>query len=268
MLLALIGLHVGVTYASAQSVPPSHAKVQLVAEGNAVTAGQTAWVGVLFELEPGWHIYWVNPGDAGDPPRMQWELPLGFRVGDVRWPVPVRLGTATLVDYGYEGRVLLAAPLQVPADYNAGAPLRLAADVRYVICREVCIPARARTSASLPYNDAPGALAGRRDLFRTTRQRWPKPMPRGWQVNATDSGAQFVLSMQTGSREAQAAFFPRDADQIDNAAAQAVTPTERGVQLTLRKSDPMMKPISTLRGLVVLAPDRAFEIAAPVSPRR
>ncbi len=224
---------------------------------------------MLFDLEQGWHVYWVNPGDAGDPPRIQWELPAGFRVGEVRWPVPSQIGSATLVDYGYEGHVLLAAPLQVPADYKAGAPRTLAADVRYVICREVCISARTRASVTVPSKDkTPAALTTTRELFRTTRQHWPKPVPHEWQVNVADNGAQFVLSLQTGSREASALFLPLDADQIDNAAAQTVTPAEHGVQLVLKKSDPRAKPIAMLRGLVVFAANRAFEIAAPVSPRR
>ena len=30
---------------------------------------------MLFDLEKGWHIYWVNPGDSGEPPKIQWQLP-------------------------------------------------------------------------------------------------------------------------------------------------------------------------------------------------
>src|SRR6266851_5732139 len=85
-LAVLVAMEFG-GWASAQTSPPSHTTVQLVAEDGAFKAGDSTWVGVLFDLEQGWHVYWVNPGDAGDPPRIQWELPAGFRVGDVRWPV-------------------------------------------------------------------------------------------------------------------------------------------------------------------------------------
>src|SRR5215831_13639779 len=120
--VALAVLSIGAASAAAQSFSQTHAKVDLIAEDNAPKPGGTLWIGVLFNLDRGWHTYWVNPGDSGAPPRFKWTLPAGFKVGDVRYPVPVRLGTGTVIDYGYEGRVLLALPLQVPATYKPGTP--------------------------------------------------------------------------------------------------------------------------------------------------
>src|SRR5437868_12423648 len=102
----------------AQSFTASHAKVGLIAENNSLQPGQTAWVGVLFDLEKGWHIYWVNPGDSGEPPKIQWQLPPGFQAKEIRWPTPVHLGAGKVIDYGYEGRVLLPVPIQVPSTYQ------------------------------------------------------------------------------------------------------------------------------------------------------
>ncbi len=230
--------------------------------------GRTVWIGLLFDLDKGWHTYWVNPGDAGAPPRVQWELPSGFRAGDIRWPVPTRLATGTLVDYGYEGRVMLAIPLQIPASYNPGAPATLAADVRYMVCREVCIPARAHPTLTIPSRSGPTADAAvRRELFAKARDQWPKAMPTGWKAQATDQGDHLVLSIETGSRESQAVFFPLRENEIDNASSQTVTPTNCGVQISLNKSGRLTGAISVLHGVVVLAPSRIIEIAAPVSRR-
>jgi DsbC/DsbD-like thiol-disulfide interchange protein len=116
----------------AQSFSVAHAKVELLAEQNTLEPGHAAWIGVLFDLEKGWHIYWVNPGESGEAPKFQWQLPAGFHAGEVRWPAPVRIGTGTVIDYGYEGKVLLPLPLAVPTSYKPGAPVALAADVRYL----------------------------------------------------------------------------------------------------------------------------------------
>lgn len=269
-LFALAAALACATGVGAQAVPPSHGKVDLIAQDSTLEAGQVAWVGVLFDLETGWHIYWVNPGDAGEPPRIRWALPTGVQAGDIRWPTPRRLTTGALVDYGYEGRTLLPVPLQVPASYQPGAPATLAADVRYVVCREVCIPARARVTLTMPSGtSAPADLAARRELFRRADERSPQPMPATWKVQASEGNGQFVLSVQTASRETEAVFFPLDRDQIDNAAVQVVVPTERdGLRITLKKSDSLVKSIRVLKGVVVFGPDRAFEIAAPVSARR
>jgi thiol:disulfide interchange protein DsbD len=258
------------SFVGAQSSPASHGKVDLVAQDSTLEANRVAWVGVLFDLEKGWHIYWVNPGDAGEPPRIQWDLPTGFRADGIRWPTPVRLIMGTLVDYGYEGRTLLPVPLQVPASYQPGARVTLTADVRYFVCREVCVPARARLSLSLPSGTStPADLAARQELFRRAQEGSPKPMPATWKVQATESKNQFVLTVQTGSPETKAVFFPLERDQVDNAASQIVVPTARdGLRMTLKKSELLEKSPSVLKGVVVFGPDRAFEVAAPVSPRR
>lgn len=257
------------SWVDAQTAAPPHAKVELVAENNALEAGRVAWMGIGFDLESGWHIYWVNPGDAGDPPHIEWHLPPNFRAGDIRWPVPARLPTGSLVDYGYEGHVLLAVPLQVPPDYKPGTPSALDADVRYVICREVCIPARAKVALTFPSTaGAPADAAARRALFTAARARWPQPLPAAWEIHASDNGGHVFLSLQSGRPEATVTFFPLDPDYIDNAAPQVVAPAERGVRLTLQKADPSSKPLSLLKGVVVLAPDRAFEISVPVTAQR
>ncbi len=62
-------------------------------------------------LEKEWHVYWVNPGDSGEPPRVTWDLPAGITAGAIEWPAPRRLGTASIVDYGYEDAVMLIVPM-------------------------------------------------------------------------------------------------------------------------------------------------------------
>jgi DsbC/DsbD-like thiol-disulfide interchange protein len=267
-ILCAVGL-ICASRVSAQSFAATHAKVNLIAEDSSLQPGRTAWIGLLFDLEKGWHIYWVNPGDSGQPPKIQWQLPPGFRAGGIRWPVPMRLSTGTLVDYGYEGRVLLPLELQVPADYKPAAATTLAANVSYLICREVCIPAKATASLNIPMKGGtPSDANARRELFRTARERLPKPLPAGAKATVTDAGKNLVLSVDTGSQQAKAAFFPLEEEQIDNSAPQSVAGSARGVRITLKKSDQLTKPPAVLKGVVVLDSDHAFEIAAPIAGRR
>jgi DsbC/DsbD-like thiol-disulfide interchange protein len=253
--------------AAAQSFTAGHAKVSLVAENNSLQPGKTALVGVLFDLEKGWHIYWVNPGDSGEPPKIQWQLPAGFQAKEIRWPTPVRLGAGKVIDYGYEGRVLLPVPIQVPASYQPAKPVALSADIRYLICREVCIPAKAQASLSIPPVNATGEAAAR-ELFRSTFDNSPKPWPAGWKAQVSDNGGFFVLSLETGTSEPRATFFPLLEDQIDNSAVQGIEANPRGVVLKIKKSDQLQKPISTLKGVVVLGAGRAFEVSAPLAAKR
>ena len=252
--------------AAGQSFTATHAKVSLVAENNSLAAGQTAWVGVLFDLEKGWHIYWVNPGDAGEAPKIQWHLPAGFQAGEIRWPTPARLPTGTVIDYGYEGKVLLPVSLRVPAGYRPANPVTLSADVRYLICREVCIPAAALAKLSIP--SANSGDAADRELFRRAFDSAPKAWPAGWKAHASENGGFFVLALETGASESKAAFFPLEEDQIDNDAQQGLTPSPRGVQIKLKKSDQLKKPVAELKGVVVLGAGRAYEVSAPLAAKK
>jgi thiol:disulfide interchange protein DsbD len=174
-----------------------------------------------------------------------------------------------VIDYGYEGKVLLAAPLQVPADYNPSTATTLSADIRYLICSQVCIPAKGQASLRVP--QARGATpdpATQARIFQDTRQRWPKPLPAGAKALATYNGKSFVLTVDAGSPETKASFFPVEEDQVDNDAAQTVTSSGSRVQITLKKSDQLQKPIPVLKGVVVFGSGRAFEVAAPVANAR
>jgi DsbC/DsbD-like thiol-disulfide interchange protein len=44
--------------------------------------------------DDGWHIYWQNPGDSGEPPRIKWQLPSGVTATALEWPTPMRMTTS------------------------------------------------------------------------------------------------------------------------------------------------------------------------------
>src|SRR5271169_1718378 len=130
--------------ARAAGAPIPHGTLELVAENQWITAGHTIHVGLHFQLEKGWHVYWVNPGDSGEAPRVKWQLPAGVTAGEMEWPTPRRLGTATIVDFGYEDDVMLIVPLRAGAGVAAQGPgqgtAQLSAEVKVLVCREMCIP--------------------------------------------------------------------------------------------------------------------------------
>lgn len=238
-----------------------HARVELIAEDSALTAGRPLSIGILFHLDKGWHIYWQNAGDSGEPPKVQWEMPPGFVAGPIRWPQPKRLGGGSIVDYGYEGEVLLMTAIEGPSRSGAIPVPSISAYVKYIVCREICVPGKNHVALSFPSADN---AAERRALFGRTRARLPKPVPAGWSIAAESDKEHFVLSVKTTSPVQSAMFIPITPGEIENSATQSFVSTGAGFRLTLQKSSQLMKPISVLRGLLILGPSRAFEVAAPV----
>ena len=248
-----------------ERVQGKHAQVEVVSRQLAVRAGQETQVGIHFVMEPGWHIYWVNPGDSGQPPAFQWQLPNGFSAGDIQWPRPERMqNTPQLADYGYHGDVLLAVPLRVSPSARAGTA-DIAIEAKWLICREVCLPDRAQLKISLPVGPEAKQNPTAATLFAANDKLLPQPWPAAWRASARSSKDTFVLSLETGKSFSQASFFPLDPDQIDNAASPKVEASPRGARITLKKSDLLLKPIRVLRGVLVLPGGSAYHVEAPVS---
>jgi DsbC/DsbD-like thiol-disulfide interchange protein len=248
-------------HAQLPTAPVIH--VSLVGESQSIAPGQEFWVGVEFHLDKGWHIYWINPGDSGEPPRIQWRLPAGFQAGELQWPHPERLVTKYSVDYGYADQMLLLAAIRPPAGLAPGGKAELAGTVRWVVCREVCIPGKTEVALSLPVKRSAPPQPNK--LFDDARTRIPQPAPARWRARARAEKNAFVLSIETGQPIAQADFFPLEPQQIENAAPQATSALPRGVRLRLKKSEQLLKPIANLKGVIVLPSGKAYMIDAPVT---
>ncbi len=250
---------------AAQPVSAKHARAELLSQTSAAASGQSLTLGVHFILEQGWHIYWINPGDSGQPPAFQWQLPPGFTAGEIEWPRPKKLQSSpTLVDYGYSDDVLLMVSVHVPADKLS--KLDFGVQAKWLICREVCIPDHAELKLTLPERQVE-SNSQTAALFAQAKKQVPGPWPKSWIATAVSRKDDFLLTIQPGKPVSRAEFYPLDKGQIENSAMQRVKATPHGCIVTLKKSDLLLKPISVLRGLLVLkgdGEDQAFQINAAV----
>lgn len=250
------------------NTPIPHGSVELIAENQWIAPRHTLNLGLRFQMEKGWHIYWVNPGDSGEPPKLTWQLPVGLVTGPIEWPTPRRLGTGSILDYGYEDAVMLIVPIRADEKLAQHGSARLTADLRVLVCRDLCVPGKAQLSLTLPIKwQAPAADPSTIEAFTAVRKSLPRPPPANWRFSLTEEKNSFVLSANLGHQTSQVIFFPLAESQIDNAAAQNFLPTAAGFRLTLRKSDQLLGPIEHLKGVLVLSMDRAYSIdVAPSKP--
>jgi DsbC/DsbD-like thiol-disulfide interchange protein len=139
---------------------------------------------------------------------------------------------------------------------------RIGADVKYLVCREMCIPGKARVTLTFPLS--PQQSSTWRQLFAQTRVQIPGAAPAAWNLSAKADPQYFSLSVTTASKIRAATFFPLQAGQVDNSAPQGFISTANGFSLKLKKSDLLVQPVATLKGLLVLDSGRAYEVAVPV----
>ena len=224
---ALVGAVALAAGAEAQSLGLGHDHVtpRLVAETDGGTPGSTLYVALVQTIEPHWHTYWRNPGDAGEPTTIAWTLPDGWKAGDIVWPAPKRLPVGPLMNYGYEGEPILAVPLTIPASAKPGQTAHLAAKVSMLVCADVCVPQQNQLTLDVPVvaDGAPVDAAWGGRIARALAQA-PKDsgLAATYQVSVTTVRLAIAGPALTGKSGADAYFYPYAGDVIDQAKPQAI----------------------------------------------
>ncbi len=149
-------------------VDQEQARLRLVSAVDAAGSAEVLSLGLHFELQPGWKIYWRSPGDAGYPPSVDWSQSRNLAAAELQWPVPHRFSLFGLETFGYGEEVVL--PVSARPE-RPGEPVSLRAHVSYLTCNEICIPREAMLSLDLAAG--PGAAAPAADLIDSFRMRVP-----------------------------------------------------------------------------------------------
>ena len=156
---------------------PQHARARLIAEQPALVPGTTAWLGVTFDLDKDWHLYWNGQNDTGFPIKLTPTFPEGYKLGEVLWPAPTRHLTDNFLDHIYEKRVTLLLPVQVPTDAKAGEKVTFKVEAEWLVCKTACLPGDASMSLTLPIAAAtPGGVNPDARLFVESRANLPKAL--------------------------------------------------------------------------------------------
>ncbi|MEX0695510.1 MAG: protein-disulfide reductase DsbD domain-containing protein [Rhodospirillales bacterium] len=143
--------------ASSEWAEEEQSAVRLIAARDGLGRDGVVRAGLQFRMLPGWKIYWRSPGDAGFPPQPDFKGSTNAEIGPLSWPVPERFSVLGLETLGYEGGVVL--PFTITA-IDPAMPADIRTTVRYLTCKEICIPYDADLQMTLESGKgAPTALA-------------------------------------------------------------------------------------------------------------
>lgn len=115
---------------------------ELTANRKSIQAGKTFMAGVKFKMEPGWHIYYKDSGDAGMPTQIEWILPEGFTAGPLLWQEPKHFDDEGIKTNGYSDSTFIASQITVPAELKDLKTVNIEAKVKWLSCKESCIPGK------------------------------------------------------------------------------------------------------------------------------
>ncbi len=257
--------------AAAQPVNTGHLVTELVAETRGIAPGQTIHAALRQKIQEHWHTYWRNPGSSGEASKIEWQTtPTGWTIGDFTWPTPKRLPVGPLVNYGYEGEVLLPFQVTAPASARPGETVTLSGTAYFLVCEEICIPEKGLVRLSLPVTAGP-APADPTWAPAIQKALAAAPKPAGLTAAFEKRGAQLALAVTgsplKGADMADAYFFPFEPGVVDHAAPQAIDRGPEGLTFTITPGDEFQVPPGpqALAGVLALN-GAAYEISASPGP--
>ncbi|HJV43335.1 protein-disulfide reductase DsbD family protein [Caulobacter sp.] len=252
-------------------VNSGHIESELAPQEAGIAPGGTVYVALRQKIQKDWHTYWRNPGDAGEATKIAWTLPAGWRAGEMVWPTPIKARLGPLLDYAYEGEVLIPVPITAPADAQVGTTVSLTADVSYLVCEQVCVPEDAKLSLLLPVV-AGAPTADPKWGARIAEVLAKAPKPAGLKAVFKLEGQVLKLAVTGGPLKgadmADAYFFPYSPKVIEHAADQAIERGPQGLTLTLKPGYDFVgggTPPAELAGVLALADGAAWEVTASAS---
>jgi thiol:disulfide interchange protein DsbD len=261
----LLGL-AGVTDVSAQSSddPSPHSEGALEVGVSSVAPGESFTAALRIDMEEGWHSYWKNPGDAGQPTTLNWALPDGWTVDDIQWPYPHRIQAAGVASYGYSDVVRHPVRITPPDTLTPGTTVTLQGEAQWLICADICLPAREKIERRLTVTAETPDASDEAEGIRAAQETVPGPVD-GWTVQAARSSGSYTLALtsETDRRPdlSDAYFYPAEKATLDHAAPQPVTQQGDTYLIALQESGYAQEPAERLQGVVV-APEGAHWDAA------
>jgi DsbC/DsbD-like thiol-disulfide interchange protein len=225
--------------AAAETKPKApQVRVELIAEQDGIQPGATFWVGLRQRIAPGWHTYWSNPGDSGEPTTIDWTLPSGFKAGEIVWPHPERIPLGPAMSFGYSGETVLLTEMTAPSDLEPGKRVTLHGRASWLVCAKICIPEEADVRLTLPVVSAKPSINAR-GATAIAQARRAVPATGLWPASFTATPETVVLTVAatglSADRIAEAWFYPSQWGVIDLAAPQEVEVGARAMTLRMAR---------------------------------
>ncbi len=246
------------TGAAFAQLPPAGTRAiepSLVAETSASPAGGRVTLAIAMRPRPGWHGYWLNPAEAGVPPRITWTLPPGVVAGAIQYPTPKPLLIGGIMNYVYEGPYAHLVTLTVPPGRSGTLPLR--AHFEWLACTdEICVPEQGELRLDLPMS-AGATDPARRAEFDRYRTALPLPLDLAGKAAVKDGRLRLAFALP-GVDAQGAYFFPAEDERIRYSAPQVATRVGDSI-LVETEANGAAQPTS---GVLKLADGRGFAVRA------
>ena len=237
-----------------------HIEARLESEIATPAPGQRVRLAFVLRAEPGWHGYWVNPGDSGAPPSVKWTIPEGAVGGELLHPAPKTLTVAGLVSYVHEGSYALLSELRLPRAARPGTVLPVTATLNLLACsNEACVPETKTLDLQLTIGDGKAQPATKRQ-FDSLAARLPRRIAGVAEAKVVNGQLTISMDAPRGMNPDAARLYPLSNDHFEPSSPQAAR-TENG-KLIVTVPTRLTSPPARLDAVLVGVGGTSFAVSA------
>jgi thiol:disulfide interchange protein DsbD len=231
----------------------TQANARIVVDSYWLEKSRSVPIGVLVELEEGWHIYWRNSGDTGIPTSIEFDLPEGINVSEIQWAVPKVFEYDGLASFGYDKQVLLLTELIIPGNYKSNS-VSVIVKLKSLICKDVCIPFNITVSKEIMLMNNFPADDDVSTLFVEARKNLPE-VKNDLELSITPDEDFLTLIIQSLNPDLTKInslyFLPYDNGIFKNTAEQNYKVKDDGIELKLEYDHFKTEELRELFGILV-----------------
>ncbi|MEO8425571.1 MAG: protein-disulfide reductase DsbD domain-containing protein [Verrucomicrobiota bacterium] len=263
----------GFSFTAPGALMGNKTQARLLLSAETARAGETVMAGIELRMPPGWHTYWRNSGESGQPTQVQWELPPGVTAGEILWPPPERFLETDFTTYIYHDQAVLLVPLKLANDVARGK-LDFQAKVSWLECEKACVPGSAKVKASLTVGDT-SKPSDDAKLIEDWKGKLPTTDPSlavraFWDGNPTEDTRALIIEWVTTETVTAPDFYPYASDTYEILPVTDNIPTDPG-KIWLRKKVKKAEGVwpTQIQGLLIgnpkgPRPSLAHEIKVPI----
>ena len=243
--------------------------VTIVSETETIQAGSSFFVALNLKIAKGWHAYWKNPGDNGQAPIVEWDLPEGIVVKEMLWPTPTQFSLASSHLFGYEDELILL--VEMTAHQNLSQKeAKIQGNIQWLVCsHDTCFPGDSDISLNLPLDSKlPIKSERHQDLFTKTRNELPKKPANIFVTRENKLLTVLIESEQQKLKTIhKVEFFPEQQTSIDSKKAplwENLSNNPSSCRIILEE----LSSLDTLKGVMVLHTSQekiAYAVETPIS---
>ena len=196
-------------------------KLDLIAEVKSAAEDSSFSVAISLDPQPGWHVYWKNPGDNGTTPSATWTLPDGFEAGELQFSAPSFVPFMQFMSYGYDEKALFISDITTPTEFEG--PIKIECSMRWLACDDsVCVPESGKVSISIPKGSGNDLSSWQAD-YEAARAKQPQKVEWNARFSASEENVELEIIIPKEAGDfSDLWFFPAEKKLINHAKPQTI----------------------------------------------